>query len=889
MSATQHILLGAGGADSGSSAKTYVDDVFSTYLYDGVGADLAIQNGVNLSDNGGLVWIKNRTKDNTDHALVDTERGAGYYIKSNSDQDQVAIASDKNFNSFTTTGFTLKNDSGSDFFNNESYRYASYSFRKTPGFFDVVTWVGNSVNPRQIAHSLGCVPGVIMIKPVEGASSGGNRDWTVYHRNLTGLGTVSSGDTFRTIDLNEGNSAGSNDYLPAAPTSTHFTVSDDAHVNFGTSTSNQRTYIGYLFAGGESTAATARSVAFDSATSGNEPYLTIPTDSSLGMGTGDFTIEAWVNPLGATTSKVIYDDRDGSNNGTCIYVNYREVRVYSGSTEYIAWSGNQLALGSWSHVAYTRQGSTNRLFVNGNLAQKWTNSSNKSAPGSNAYIGKFYNGSNFWDGKISNFRIVKGTAVYTSSFRPPTQPLTNITNTVLLCCNGSSTTSATVSPTTITANGGTTITASTDSPFDDTNGFVFGANNNQNIIKCGSYRGNNSTNGPEIYLGWEPSYLIIKMDGGSGWGIYDMTAGIVNGGEEKYVIANHDNDEYDFDQLSVTATGFKLTSTSTMTNGTNNYIYIAIRRPDGYVGKQYSAGQGTSVFDMKSSGGNTVAPWISSLSFAPDSILLKKPEATSDWSAYSRLKGEKKVLPNTSDLESTNTYSKWDYMNGWNSFTTSTAGLYQAWAWKRHAGFDVLAYTGNGEAGSAIAHSLSQVPEMMWFKRLTGSGTATWSVFHKGLDGGTNPELKSLQLGSDGAEGNTNSWDDTAPTSTHITLGSITRTNVDGSDYQAWLFASVPGISKVGSYTGSNSSQTQTISTGFSPRFVIIKCYDHSPTDWFVLDTIRGWNVNDDEILKINSTGGQSSSNYGQPTSSGFSVTNMINVGTYNYVYYAHA
>ena len=66
-------------------------------------------------------------------------------------------------------------------------------------------------------------------------------------------------------------------------------------------------------------------------------------------------------------------------------------------------------------------------------------------------------------GKISNFRIVKGTGVCTTTFKPPTEPLTNITNTKLLCCNNSSTTGSTVTPGTITANGDPT--ASTTDPF----------------------------------------------------------------------------------------------------------------------------------------------------------------------------------------------------------------------------------------------------------------------------------------------------------------------------------------------------------------------------------------------------------------------------------------
>ena len=84
--------------------------------------------------------------------------------------------------------------------------------------------------------------------------------------------------------------------------------------------------------------------------------------------------------------------------------------------------------------------------------------------------------------KISNLRVVKGTAVYTSSFRPPTEPLTSISGTVLLCCNDSSVTGKTTGGT-ITAHNN--VSASTDNPFDDTDGFKFGADsdNLESIIK----------------------------------------------------------------------------------------------------------------------------------------------------------------------------------------------------------------------------------------------------------------------------------------------------------------------------------------------------------------------------------------------------------------------
>ena len=138
------------------------------------------------------------------------------------------------------------------------------------------------------------------------------------------------------------------------------------------------------------------------------------------------------------------------------------------------------------------------------------------------------------EGKFSNLRVVKGTAVYTSSFKPPTQPLTNITNTKLLCFNNSSIIGTTVG--TITASGNPS--ASTDSPFDDPEGFKFGGDEDQNIIKTGSYKGNGNANGPEINLGWEPQWVMIKnTEESEGWLIFDSMRGIVSGGNDIFMLS----------------------------------------------------------------------------------------------------------------------------------------------------------------------------------------------------------------------------------------------------------------------------------------------------------------------------------------------------------------
>ena len=104
------------------------------------------------------------------------------------------------------------------------------------------------------------------------------------------------------------------------------------------------------------------------------------------------------------------------------------------------------------------------------------------------------------------------------------------------------------------------------------------------------------------------------------------------------------------------------------------------------------------------------------------------------------------------------------------------------------------------------------------------------------------------------------------------------------------LFASVDGISKVGYYAGSSSAQT--ITTGFQPRFLIIKKIDQVG-NWFVLDTVRGWSSGDDTYLLLNNVAAQQSNwDFGAPTSNGFSLpanNYESNLNGKNFIYYAHA
>tara|TARA_Y100001938_G_C7978456_1_gene373048 strand:- start:282 stop:920 length:639 start_codon:yes stop_codon:yes gene_type:complete len=211
-----------------------------------------------------------------------------------------------------------------------------------------------------------------------------------------------------------------------------------------------------------------------------------------------------------------------------------------------------------------------------------------------------------------------------------------------------------------------------------------------------------------------------------------------------------------------------------------------------------------------------------------------------------------------------------------------------SWQWKRHAGFEVVTYKGDGVLGHHIPHSLNKTVEMMWVKRRNSS--ENWQVYHKGLNGGTTPENYYLILNTNDEEDVYPVWNDTAPTSTHFTVGNYGGINGDGDDFIAMLFASVEGISKVGYYDGSNSSQT--ITTGFQPRFVIIR-RANDQQDWVVLDTTRGWASGNDTRLELNNTSaGNNNTDFGAPISTGFTLeggTAKCNASGGEFIYYAHA
>ena len=219
--AVHDIVMGAAGA---SGVATYIEDVFSTYLYTGTGATQTITNGIDLSTKGGLTWIKGRSGV-TGHRLTDTTRGTTKSLASETAAAEVTETT--GLTAFGTTGFTIGADTD---YNTSAETYASWTFRKQPKFFDIVTWTGNGAN-RTISHSLGAVPACIMVKRTDTTG-----DWQVYHSSLANT-------EYLVLNTTAAKATGATRWNSTTPTSSVFSLGTDATVN-----ANAGTYVAYIYA-----------------------------------------------------------------------------------------------------------------------------------------------------------------------------------------------------------------------------------------------------------------------------------------------------------------------------------------------------------------------------------------------------------------------------------------------------------------------------------------------------------------------------------------------------------------------------------------------------------------------------------------------------------------
>jgi hypothetical protein len=168
---------------------------------------------------------------------------------------------------------------------------------------------------------------------------------------------------------------------------------------------------------------------------GTGDYLTVPNNAALQFGAGDFTVECWVYCARALNSGTNALFSIGSyNDGLYLRLNggSSDDLYINGSYWSVPWS-TYMSPNAWAHVVVTRSGTALRVFVNGNLALNTTNSSTISQGSGTTIAAATHNTTEILLGYISNFRILKGRALYTVPFVPPSAPLTAVANTQLLC------------------------------------------------------------------------------------------------------------------------------------------------------------------------------------------------------------------------------------------------------------------------------------------------------------------------------------------------------------------------------------------------------------------------------------------------------------------------
>ena len=215
----------------GAAAKVnYIEDFFQSYLRTGTGASATVTTGLDGSTKETLVWTKSRSAA-TNHKLTDNVRGVTKALSSNTTGAEATDS--QGLTAFSATGYTIGTNTD---YNNSGATYVDWQWVAQPKFFDIVTYTGNGTSGRTVAHSLGSVPGCIIVK----RTSGDPIDWLVYHR---GVDATSPQNYDLKLNTTAARVLQSGSWNDTAPTSTVFTLGDS-----GTGNTNGETYVAYLFA-----------------------------------------------------------------------------------------------------------------------------------------------------------------------------------------------------------------------------------------------------------------------------------------------------------------------------------------------------------------------------------------------------------------------------------------------------------------------------------------------------------------------------------------------------------------------------------------------------------------------------------------------------------------
>ena len=234
------------------------------------------------------------------------------------------------------------------------------------------------------------------------------------------------------------------------------------------------------------------------------------------------------------------------------------------------------------------------------------------------------------------------------------------------------------------------------------------------------------------------------------------------------------------------------------------------------------------------------------------------------------------------------TYVAWCWKAGTTSGITTTGANITPSAYSMNAtsGISIIKYEGEGNDGTNTAHALGAVPHMIIVKRLENSNY--WAVYHHKTNEAPDDYLV---FNTNAVDENAPIWKDTDPTSVYYRTDNSTSVNASGEDMVAYLFTSIQGYSKFGSYTGNGNADGTFVYTGFKPAFIMIKRTD-STGNWVIHDAKRYDHIGDHKRLFANTDNSETDDWYLDLLSNGFKIRNTEvdeNTSGATYVYAAFA
>ena len=180
--------------------------------------------------------------------------------------------------------------------------------------------------------------------------------------------------------------------------------------------------------------------------------------------------------------------------------------------------------------------------------------------------------------------------------------------------------------------------------------------------------------------------------------------------------------------------------------------------------------------------------------------------------------------------ENSSTYVSWNWKANGSGSSNEDGSITSTVSANTTSGFSIVTYTGTG-ANATVGHGLGAVPKMIIIK--DRSNAESWIVYHEAVGNDGN-----LYLNLTNGKATQAIFNNTTPTSSVFSLGSIDGANKSSANHVAYCFADVEGFSKFGSYTGNASADGPFIYTGFKPRWIMFKSTS-SGQRWYILDVDR--------------------------------------------------